>query len=205
MVDLSPVEVKTKEFYDKNAKKWLDNLSVGQDSILFEQELNKFRELLPSGSILEIGSGAGNDAKWFLDNKYEYLGTDISEKMIDVCKSKNPEGKFLIKSVYDLDFPENSFDGFWSSITLLHLPKDKIAVALNSIHKVTRTGGIGFISLKKGKGEKLETKKERFYAYYSKDEFDKILKGNGFEVIESYEQDFGKTTFLIFFVKVKHE
>jgi len=199
--DLLPDEIKTKDYYNNNAKEWLNGLSVGSDNLLFESELVQFRNIINNGYILEIGCGVGNDARWFISHDYRYVGIDISAEMIALSKSRLTNADFREMSVYNLDFPENTFDGFWSSITLLHVPKNKLEIALKEIVRVTKNSGIGFISMKEGQGEKYEDSKQRYYAYYSQSEFENILKKQGFEVISSNIKSLGKTTFLTFFVR----
>jgi SAM-dependent methyltransferase len=200
--NLNNDESKTLEYYNKNAKEWLAKLVVGSDNLLFEDELNQFNKLLSNGKILEIGCGAGNDAKWFIQNGYEYTGIDASSEMISLSKSRVPNGAFQVVSIFDINFPDKYFDGFWSSLTLYHFPKAKILDALKKIAEILRADGVGFISIKEGTGEKFEEDRQRFYAYYSVEEFEELLKKAGFEIIQTGKKILGKTVFLTFFVRL---
>ena len=84
---------------------------------------------------------------------YDYTGTDVSKGLLDAAQENNPGAKFYQMGVYDMDFPDNGFDGFWACAVLLHLPKSKITKALQSIHDIVCPEGVGFISLKEGEGE----------------------------------------------------
>ena len=55
---------------------------------------------------------------------YDYTGTDISTGLLNEARKKVPGQSFYEMSVYDLDFPEGTFDGFWASAILLHIPKN---------------------------------------------------------------------------------
>lgn len=114
------------------------------------------QELLPTGKVLEIGSGGGRDAKELIAKGYKYTGTDVSKGLLEEARKANPSTVFLRQSVYDLDFPDNTFDGFWASAVLLHIPKDRIDEALSRLRAVVRNDGIGFISIKQGEGQKIE-------------------------------------------------
>ena len=196
---LTPQEELTIKAYDDKASDWAAKHS---NAHFWGKEMDKFHQLLPEGKILEIGSGGGRDAKELIELGYEYTGIDVSEGLIAVAKKLNPNGKFFLKSLYELDFPENEFDGFWSSATLLHIPKERIKEVLQNIHQVIRKDGIGFISLKQGTGEKIESD-NRLFAYYEKDEFKKILLQNGFEVLDiSLNPMSEKTVWLVYLVKV---
>lgn len=199
-MELNPEEKITLETYNATAKQWSEkHATVG----FWREEMEIFRTLLPGGKILEIGSGGGRDAKELIALGYKYIGTDISTGLIEVAKRENPRAAFLAQSVYDLDFPEGTqFDGFWASAILLHIPKARIDEALRRITKFMRENAVGFISLKQGEGERMEDDK-RFFAYYSEEEFKKVLQRNDFEVIQTTAHPMSeKTTWLCFFMRV---
>ena len=203
---LTKEEKLTIESYDLNAESWA---AAHDQPEIFRTELNYLRKLLPQGKLLEIGCGGGRDAQKLIRKGYDYLGTDISKGLLEVAKKNNPGATFINKSVYDLDFPKDSFDGFWAAACLLHIPKSKIEVALQQIRRVVRNGGIGMISLKEGKGEKFlkedrkEGKFERYWSFYSREEFTKVLEDNGYQILHFRRNPVSeKTIWLIYFVKI---
>jgi len=205
---LTKVEKQTMKTYDSHAIEWALKHSTER---FWGKEMDRFGELLPQGKVLEIGSGGGRDAKELLSKGYEYTGTDVSRGLLDEAKKANPDTTFLQQSVYDLDFPDDTFDGFWASAVLLHIPQKRLNDALVRIHSVVKNGGIGFISIKQGDGEMIEEdepniegKRIRFFTYWQDAEFQEALVKNGFEVIESRVRPMCKrTTWLVYFVKVK--
>lgn len=204
-IQLTKEEQKTLRSYDSYAKEWAE---THHTTDFWSNERDQFQKYLPKGKILEIGSGAGVDAKEFIDRGYAYVGTDISLGLINEAKKRNPNAEFIQQSVYELNFPESNFDGFWTVASLLHIPKSRIDEALQKIHYVARPNGVGLISLKKGVGEKMvedvfQNKKfRRFYSFYSLNEFSKILKRNKFEILSSDIRKSTKDIWLIYFVKV---
>lgn len=198
MKELTPVENNTIKFYDSQASEWVSNHSSMR---FWGDEIDRFHELLPSGRLLEVGSGGGRDAMELIKLGYEYTGTDISEGLLEEARRFNPGASFLRQSVYNLDFSVNSFDGFWASAVLLHIPKYRIGEALESIHRVIEDNGIGFIAVKQGDGEKVEAD-GRFFVYYTEAEFAERLQLSNFEIIESrINQMSNKTIWLVNFVK----
>ena len=162
-----------------------------------------FYKLLPSGKIIEIGCGGGRDAKDYLLGKYDYAGTDVSEPLLKEARKLNPGAEFKNQSVYELNFPENTFDGFWASAVLLHIPKNRISEVLRKIRKVVKNNGIGFITVKDGQGEK-EDEEGRLFSYYTKQEFDTILRETNFEVADyMYQPMTEKTKWHIYVVKIR--
>lgn len=205
---LTPNEKLTVETYDKIAKDWaFKHSSAGW----WKKEVEKLKSFLPEGKILEIGSGGGRDAKELIQAGFDYTGTDVSSGLLREAKEQNPGVEFLNLSVYELEFPQNHFDGFWASAVLLHIPKARIDEAMKSLNRVVRSGGVGFITIKQGEGEKIEIEeaqtpgvRERLFSYYSEDEFKGVLSKNNFSVLESYiKPSGGKTTWLVFFVQVQ--
>lgn len=197
-------EQKTVSYYDQQAQQWALEHGGQEEKSYWKKQMTKFKELLPSGKILEIGSGAGKDAKALVAMGYEYTGTDASKGLIEVAQVKNPNAKFVNQAVEDLNFPSGSFDGFWTAATLLHIPKDQIDLSLQKIKSVCKVGSIGFISLKEGQGEKEDTNTGRWFAYYSEEEFRDVLNRNGFEVVDfeiREETRPDQPNWLAFFVK----
>lgn len=195
-------EKNTVDYYDREAENWSTTHHGNNAGSYWEDEMGRFHELLPSGKILEIGSGTGRDAAALIAMGYDYIGTDASKGLLQMAKKRNPNASFFLKSVEELDFPEGNFDGFWTAATLLHIPKDRIGKALTTIRKQVKLGGIGFISVKQGEGEKIDEPTGRWFAYYSQGEFTDILGKNGYEVVESkVKPTEGDTTWLIYFVR----
>jgi SAM-dependent methyltransferase len=103
MSSLSPAEETTLQTYEKVADIWSNSYSPAG---FWAEEMQRFHELLPSGIILEIGAGNGRDAKELLDLGYGYVGTDVSEKLLESARKKLPSQKFLKQSVYDVSFED---------------------------------------------------------------------------------------------------
>ncbi len=69
-----------------------------QTFIDYEEEFCFYNEILTNfqkGSVLEIGSGTGNLAKYFLANGRNFIGLDSSKEMISIANKKVPNGIFL--------------------------------------------------------------------------------------------------------------
>ncbi len=200
-MNLAREELDTVNTYNKNSSEWASKHSTKG---FWSEEMNKFHDLLPSGKILEIGAGGGRDARELIGIGYDYTGVDVSEGLLKEAKKNCPEGKFLQQSIYELDFLPDYFDGFWTSATLLHIPKNRIDEALSKINEVVKSKGVGFISIKKGKGERIEDDEgPRLFSYYQEKEFKNILNRNNFEIIEFKEKEMSeKTIWLIYFVRV---
>ena len=185
MKALTPEEQITVKNYNDQADVWESGHWTPK---FWGENFDKFFELLPKGRVLEIGCGAGRDAQELIDHGYDYIGTDIAPGLLKLAHKNNPRAKFLEKNLYDLDFKE-PFDGFWCAAVLIHIPKARIDEALGAIHRNMKAKAIGFIAMKEGAGQRLESRPDIndadfLFVYWQSDEFKKVLGQNGFEVLE---------------------
>ncbi|MBI5152872.1 MAG: class I SAM-dependent methyltransferase [Parcubacteria group bacterium] len=182
---LSPEEQKTLESYAKIAK---ERAKTHSNPNVWRNEFEEFRKFLSRGSILDVGCGNGRDAPLFIESEYRYVGVDLSPEMIMCAREFAPSATFCEGDMYALPFPQDSFDGFWASASLLHIPKRNITKVLQEIKRVVKIGGIGFFAIKEGNGERMVEGRyggdERFFAFYGQTEFADVLQKNGFEILK---------------------
>jgi SAM-dependent methyltransferase len=207
MAELTEDEQLTIATYNKIAAIWASqHHTLG----FWAKEMERFQELLPAGKIIDIGSGGARDAIGLIALGYEYVGVDISEKLLAIARKQLPGVRFYKQSVYKLDFPKEKFEGFWCSAVLLHIPKTRVNEALRRIKLVLKPKAVGFISIKDGEGERIETevwdngeKHKRLFSYWSKQDFSRVLKNNGYQVVDyHYRADSQRTRWHCFFVKI---
>lgn len=99
-------------------------------------------------AVLEIGCAYGREAKYILTKTNQYLGLDIAEKYIEMATQEVPEGKFACVDVIKYTFPA-SLDVVFAFASLLHNPKEDVAVVLQRVGKSLKSGGVLFLSLKR--------------------------------------------------------
>ncbi|MCA9323643.1 class I SAM-dependent methyltransferase [Candidatus Saccharibacteria bacterium] len=199
----------TLKTYAAIAKKW-DSLHPTNEH--HDDSFQYFSELLPSGRVLEVGCGSGNDSQTLVAHGYNYTGTDAVKEFVDIAKAKYPDRKFLQCAVQDVAdmFSQSSFDGFWCSAVLLHIPRSEILETLKNLKKVTAPKSAGMISIQKGSGEKYEegNKKTdglpRLFVYYTQREFEELLDKAGFKTVHFIEKERAdRPNWMHFVVKAK--
>lgn len=92
--------------------------------------------------VLEIGCGnARTIARIFhpQENGYNYLGTDISFKRLEVAKQSLPGSDFLQASAFNLPLKKDAFNAAISFGMLHHLPRP--AEAIIEVNKTLKHGG----------------------------------------------------------------
>lgn len=85
--------------------------------------------------VLDVACGTGNLASELYNLDYEVIGIDISEAMINIAKTNNPEIQFYIADITDF-YIDRKFDLITCSFdSMNYLTKDEeILKALSNIH-----------------------------------------------------------------------
>lgn len=172
-----------KSTYNKIAKDWMSNHN---SDTWWKDGTAKYSSFLnPQSTILDVGSGAGQKAKYFVEKGFEVTGIDFSEKMVELAKKQVPTAKFFTKDIKQpLEF-ETLFDGVFAQAVLLHIPKNEILDVLKNIITPLKDGGYLYIAvkeLKPGNKEEVIVKEnvygydfERFFSYFTLEEMKKYL------------------------------
>jgi ubiquinone/menaquinone biosynthesis C-methylase UbiE len=102
------------------------------------KEIRKTLKKLGVKSVLDVGCGPGVDYEGYKKAglNLDYVGIDITPKMIEVCKEKFPEAKFHVGDIYNLRFPDASFDAVVCKDVLCHLPE--YDSALQELYRVSK-------------------------------------------------------------------
>lgn len=186
---MRPYIKKTIETYDKHADRFAEN----RKGFVLDVFFDVFDDLLKGKNILEIGCGPGRDARLLTDRGYHVTGLDLSEKLVEIARSRVPEAAFLVADMLTLPFEDNSFDGIWSAATLHHLTIEDMKVAIKEMYRVLKNGGAAFVSTKAGDGMDIAKEEEfdgseRFFNYTDQETCAKLFVDAGFRIhsIETY-------------------
>lgn len=110
----------------------------------FPERLKELDKYVKSGDkILDLGCGNGRLIELFDDKKVEYIGADISEKLIDIAKNKYPQGKFILTPALNLPFSDNYFDKIYCLAVFFHIPSEEFRTHfLKEVKKVLKPDGL---------------------------------------------------------------
>lgn len=181
---LSKKEKQATEWYNQNGELWASQRKKPSEPSFWAEEYEYFKRLSKNqGTLLEIGSGSGREASEWMRMGYEYTGIDTSMVLIKIAQQQEPAGRYFHSSIYEMSFAPSSFDAFSSWAMLSHTPKERIGIALDAIRMVLKTDALGFIAMREGEGEKQELATGRWFSYYLQDEFEKILRTHGFDIV----------------------
>lgn len=143
--------------------------------------LRSFIEALPQGAqVLDLGCGPGDATQAMLAKGLDVDAVDASAAMIGIARDQR--GLPARQATFDDLDAVAQYDGVWASFSLLHAPKADFPRHLAAIRRALRPGGMFYLGLKLGTGEERDPI-GRFYAYYSADELDALLRQAGFAVV----------------------
>ncbi len=109
-----------------------------EDFQLYHRYLSK----LKCKKILEIGSGSGNLAKYFINNEYDYTGLDNSKEMIKLARELVPEGKFILGDMRNIKLKEKFDAVVVTGRTFTHMTTNHdVMFALYSINEILQKEG----------------------------------------------------------------
>lgn len=101
--------------------------------------------------ILDVGCGHGKlSRKLALEGALEVEGIDIAESSIDYAnhiQAAEPVSnlRLRVKSVYELDYPNDHFDAVVSQVVFEHI--DDVPRALSEIYRVLKPGGYFYFTI----------------------------------------------------------
>jgi SAM-dependent methyltransferase len=166
-----------RESYNRNAKQREKNI-IEEWKIRERDNYKLWLQKENKNSILEIGAGTGKDSKFFQENGFNVICTDLSEEMVRMCKNKGLTA--YVMDFMGLEFSEGSFDGIYALNCLLHVPKDNLTGVLGHIQKLLKPQGLFYLGVYGGRDsegiwEKDEYEPKRYFSFYTDKQIHKIV------------------------------
>ena len=191
-----------REVWDTLAIDWAKFRSVPQEAV---QEFLRDK----NGLILDVGCGTGRN---LLEGK-RFVALDYSKNMLYIGNKKlvyRDDISFVEGDGVSLPFKDKSFNTVMAMSTVHTLYKKNHPEILKEINRVLKPGGYALITVWNKRQPRFwfkkkeafvdwkigEKKLSRYYYLYTKNEFKKILKNSGFEIVSIYGSK--KKTFRIF-------
>jgi SAM-dependent methyltransferase len=95
--------------------------------------------------LLEIGAGVGFTAQWFAERDVAVVATDLSAAQVELCVAKGLDA--YVRDMYDLGFPDESFDAVWAMNCVHHIPTGDFDDVLRGIASVMKPGGLFYLGV----------------------------------------------------------
>lgn len=140
--------------------------------------------------VLEIGCGNGRDAQEICKRTNNYLGIDISEKLVELARQKVPSATFEVVDIESFEFPKE-LDAIFAFASLIHVQKNELRDVLSKAFSALNSGGVFLLSMKYAETYKESTKEDEFgvrtYYLYSQDDIKEL--STGFTIIKNELHD----------------
>jgi ubiquinone/menaquinone biosynthesis C-methylase UbiE len=174
----------TIETYNQMASEY-DNETITFWEEFPKEIIDKFIQLAPEKSVLDVGSGPGRDGLILKYHGIDVTCLDASSSMVELCLKRGLNA--VLGDLNKMPFDSESFDGVWAYTSLLHIHKAEIDDSLDEIDRVLKTNGIFGLGMiegdTEGYRESAGVNKPRWFSYYSEDEIRTLLEKHGFEIL----------------------
>ena len=178
----------TIDTYNKNSKIYE---SKHNSKNFWKKEYGEFEGGIHGKKVLDVGCGFGRDSKHFAENGFNVIGIDASLGMLKLAE-KVPLAQFMLMDMLKLSFKDKSFDGIWCCASLLHVRHEEAAFVLKGFKRVLKQGGILFVSVQEGDGERYKSYPDgtkRFFSYYTENSLKNLVERAGFKIITLRRRD----------------
>jgi len=164
MPNESMTDEKTDKAYAENAARygadWLAQPPPDDMYALFEKYFIK------NGTVADIGCGNGRDAGWLARHGWRVTGFDNAEELLDEARRLFPDVTFKTASLPLLAEISGTFDNVVCETVIMHLPKDDIPAAVENLLRITKSGGVLYLSWRVTEGADARHEDGRLYSAF---------------------------------------
>ncbi|MDB5505608.1 MAG: Methylase involved in ubiquinone/menaquinone biosynthesis [Devosia sp.] len=150
---------------------------------------------VPSGTLCDLGCGPGQVAAYLHGQGAAVIGLDLSAAMISEARALNPEIPFAVADMGDLgDIADGVLAGIAAFYSIIHQPRERVPVALASMHRVLEPGGTLLLTFHVGEevrhfDQYLGQLVDLDFVFFTSAEMRGWLEGAGFTVTEVLERE----------------
>lgn len=161
---------------------------------LFEARwLARFAACLPTqGRVLDLGCGTGDPiAHWFRSEGFAVTGMDFATAMLEIARTRWPDGDWRDGDMRKLDLGDERFDGIIAWNSFFHLTQKEQRECIPRMARHLNGGGSLLLTVGPGDGEASGTVNGRpvYHASLSPAEYAMILQNNGLRLTGYLAED----------------
>lgn len=166
------------DFYVKNAKAYYDKTKAIDPGSFLTPFTEKIEKNAP---VFDVGCGSGRDLLWLKNQGFDPTGIERSPVLAELARTHSDCP--VIEADYEtFDFSKINAKGIMFSASLVHLPHVKVETVLGNSLKALLGSGYIYLSLKEGRGTKIDEEKRCFYLWEDHD-FRVIFTRFGLETV----------------------
>ncbi|MHB8974210.1 MAG: class I SAM-dependent methyltransferase [Pirellulaceae bacterium] len=139
---------KTAELYDNIAEWYVD--SFWNDETDSDWITLCLSMLEGKRTVVDIGSGPGNFARFFVDAGYDVTCTDISTEMVRAATSRLPGITGIVSDMRNMPFDNNRFDCVFCAYSINHVIREDFPATLDEFGRILGPGGVLCLMAKTG-------------------------------------------------------
>ena len=132
------------KYYAKRALEYEDIYLRPERQDYIRQSKNLLKEYFNNKYVLEVACGTGFWTETISEVSKYILATDINSEVIEIAKNKvyNCKIDFIQDDSYELSRIKEKYDSFFAGFWFSHIPKSKIEIFFNVIHKKTNKNAL---------------------------------------------------------------
>ena len=160
--------------YFKEDEYWKEHINKDLEEDLW---IKDYKEYLGTGLCLDLGCGIGQFSKWFIENGYDVISTDISRIALEKVKDFN-SNVVNVDMRENLPFEDNKFDIVFANLSIHYFSDLDTKKLINEIKRVLKKDGlfIGSVNGIQGLEKIKETAQELdYHYYYNKDKYIRLF------------------------------
>ena len=93
--------------------------------------------------VLDLGCGIGQYTKYFLENNFEVVATDISEKALNYLKKEYPNVKTILQDMTEkFKFDDNEFDIVFANLSIHFFSEKDTQKLIKEIKRILKPNGL---------------------------------------------------------------
>jgi SAM-dependent methyltransferase len=155
-----------------------------------EQRVQFFQKFVPIGrNVLEIGSGAGDEAKMLQNIGYAITASDVVPEFLKLLQQKGlPTIKFDAKSQ---ELPDG-LDAIYANAVFVHFSNAELINFLQNAKLKLENEKAIFLSVIKGEGMARDARGRGFprdFQYYNPQELRELITNEGYSILDFQEPD----------------
>jgi SAM-dependent methyltransferase len=140
----------------------------------------------PRAALLDLGCGAGQDARFLLARRHHVVGVDHAWPLLAYVRRRSRRVPLVHGDMRSLPLRPGSFDAIWAAASLIHLPKPQTATLFHALRMLVPVGGLLAATVAQGhRTGVLRTGwiPGRYFARWRKTELERAVKRAGWEVV----------------------
>ena len=160
--------------YFKDDEYWKEHINKDLEEDLW---INDYKDYLNGGTCLDLGCGIGQFSKWFMENGYEVISSDISKIALEKVKEFN-SNIVSVDMREKLPFEDNKFNVVFANLSIHYFSDSDTKELMNEIKRILKKDGlfIGSVNGIQGLVKIKETAQELdYHYYYNKDKYIRLF------------------------------